>query len=53
MIIFVNHNANLDFDKIPHGRDRPTAIPDMLQNQDYRSFFLKKGRFWDPKKTRK
>ena len=51
MIIFFNHNANLDFDKIPHGRDRPTAISDMLKNQDYCSIFFKKGPFLGPKKN--
>ena len=53
MIIFFNHNANLDFDKIPHGRDRPTAISDMLKNQDYCFIFFKKGPFLGPKKNEK
>ena len=53
----MNHNANIEFDKIPHGRDRPTDQPwpisAMLKNQDSCSICLKKWSFFASQKSEK
>ena len=56
-IIFLNHNANLDFDKIPHGRDRPTDRPTVAdfchaQKSGFLFYLFKKRVIFGTKKKR-
>jgi hypothetical protein len=55
---FLNHNANLDFDKIPLGRDRPTDRPTVFdfshaQKSRFLFYLFKKRVIFGTKKSEK